>query len=560
MLSINRFESPRVIYRILLGLGFSTLALVIPVAIRVGVDPYHEGALFPSAVGVAEGLHIFSEVNNQYGFMYAVIQAPFLFFFGNYLLVSRIVGVIVLFISVIILYLLIRRIWSQQVSLLVALACAALNPSWSYLSITTLSRFGAWINQYGILLILVSVLLTLKVAEKRTQHPYLLLSAGALSLLATFVRLDFFFVWVLQFLFLISSERKGKFTKKFLVLWIVGGLLAGIISITYLLIIGSFSDFFNQLIMVWFSAPPNSAHLGLGNLLTFSFSCLLFLLYFIGIHLLSRYRKSWLYITVFTLLTIFFLNLSLPILSRIVLGGKIIGPYLQTSADGFLLNFSSVLVAILIIATFAYIRSKRKVSSFSTSFLQITSVGLLVQLHNVNSAYIFMLNPVLLTWFMYWLAEHKETNPKMMASLRNTFISLIAISLLIALSLTFQKTYSYKTGLLKGLTSNSIDTRNSIDSKFKLLDKYVSVGYLYFDCPYGLYAVSSNGLYTADKWTWNEIPNAWLKKSISRAKTGDFLLVCGGDQERVVNYKALILEGEIRLIDSLPEFRLYKVT
>jgi 4-amino-4-deoxy-L-arabinose transferase-like glycosyltransferase len=150
-------ELPRKAFWMLAGFVLLILTMIIPTALRVGVDPYHEGAIFPSAVGMAQGLHIFSEVNNQYGFIYALIQAPLLYLFGNYLLVARIVGGVVFFLTVIFAYLLIRQVWGRQTSFLVAISCVALNPSWSYFSAQTLNAFGAWINQYGVMLTIISV-------------------------------------------------------------------------------------------------------------------------------------------------------------------------------------------------------------------------------------------------------------------------------------------------------------------------------------------------------------------------------------------------------------------
>ena len=84
------------------------------------------------------------------------------------------------------------------------------------------------------------------------------------------------------------------------------------------------------------------------------------------------------------------------------------------------------------------------------------------------------------------------------------------------------------------------------------------MGDLYFDCPYGIFSVSENGLYSADKWTWNEIPDKWLNDSIATAESGQFLLHCGGGPDDVKRYEESIFKGEIEKVDSLPNFDLYK--
>jgi hypothetical protein len=90
------------------------------------------------------------------------------------------------------------------------------------------------------------------------------------------------------------------------------------------------------------------------------------------------------------------------------------------------------------------------------------------------------------------------------------------------------------------------------------LDKYVGAGELYFDCPYGLFSVSQNGLYTADQWTWNEIPKKWLQQSIAKSQSGDFLLRCNGGLENVFNYDESIKIGKIRILGNVADFELFQ--
>ena len=62
------------------------------IAATWNVDPYHEGALFPTAVGLAEGLAPFREINQQYGFLGPLVVSLPLHLFGNYLIVQRLFG------------------------------------------------------------------------------------------------------------------------------------------------------------------------------------------------------------------------------------------------------------------------------------------------------------------------------------------------------------------------------------------------------------------------------------------------------------------------------------
>jgi hypothetical protein len=558
VLKEGRRVSPRNAKWTLIILAFLFLSFIIPTALRVGVDTYHEGALFPSAVGVAQGLDIFSEVNNQYGFIYSLVQAPILFIFGNQLILARLVGAFIFFLTVFFSYKIVKQKWGRQASFLVALVCLAINPSWSYLSAPTLDGFDPWINQYGVFLIISSAFLTLREFERSEKRTYVILLAGGLSLISTFVRLEFILVWGLQSILLLYSIKKNQTLRRFFSYWLIGSFIAGVTSTVYLIAIGSLPDFFNQLVLVWFSSPPNSASLGLKNLLTFGLSCFTFLAYFSVINLFSRIRYSWLWIIGFSTLVIYLLKILLPSLSDILLFGKTVGPYVQTSIDGFLLNFSSILVVCLISFCAFEFRSLVQLNDFSKVFLQVTSLGLLFQLHNINSAYISMLNPILVAWFMYWLKDHKQKYPKLILGLRNTSIALVACSLVMAFPLVFNPSFSFSAPVLKGMSDYSKQDRNMIDAKFEMLDQHVGVGQLYFDCPFGLFSVSEHGLYTADKWTWNEIPREWLRKSIDKADSGEFLLRCGGGLDGVIKYDQLLKTGEIGLVEVVDDFMLYQ--
>jgi len=542
----------------LLTFAFLVLVSIIRIAIRVGVDPYHEGALFPSAVGVAQGLNIFSEVNNQYGFLYALIHSPLLFIFGNYLIITRIVGVVVVFTSAFFCYLIVKRYWETKVSLFVALVFLAINPSWSYLSHQSLTGFGAWINQYGVLILIASIYLFISESDREISRNFPFLLSGGLSLLATFVRLEFFLVWFLQLIFLVLLHKKNRFTKKKLWLWVFGSILVGTVCLAYLIIIGSFNEFLNQLVFVWFNAPPNSAHLGLGNFFTFGVSCILFLIFFSAIYILSGFRAHWGWIVIFTTVVIVIFSSSIASLSVFYVKGKFIGPYLQTAIDGFLLDYSSALIALIILVTLLHFRMKKGSGLLPVDILQVSCLGLLAQLHNINAAYIFMFNPVLLTWFMYWLSKYRKDFPRLISALRNTFISLVASSLLLGLSLEFRANFSFNSPILAGMKDYSFDNRNLIDEKFDFLEGHVGLKQLYFDCPYGLFSVSTNGLYSADKWTWNEIPKKWLDQSLSKAKSGQFLLHCGGSPDEEKRYRDWVNTGKIRPVKTLSNFDLYQ--
>jgi hypothetical protein len=79
------------------------------------------------------------------------------------------------------------------------------------------------------------------------------------------------------------------------------------------------------------------------------------------------------------------------------------------------------------------------------------------------------------------------------------------------------------------------------------------------DCPYGLYSVSETGLLSADKWTWNEIPEKWRLASLYKATPGQFVLHCGGGENQASQYAKWEGLGVIVSVGELQNFQLYKV-
>lgn len=546
---------------VLISLGFIATLWILLTAIRVGVDPYHEGAIYPSGVGIAQGLTVFSDVNNQYGFMYGIIQAPFVYFFGNYLLVERIIGVLFFSLNAFLSYRIIRAKLNPKTALFCVLLLSAINPSWSYLSGSTLGGYGIWINQYGITFTLLSISILFKNIRGSTHSHWLIFISSFVSFCGAYVRLEFAVVWVLQLIFLslggIHKTRKVEDSA----VWIGGGLSALGLGISFLVLTGSLSDAIAQLVTVWFSTPPNSGHIGMGNILTLVSSCLLFIYLVVVVTLVSRFRYWIIWAAIAVLGNLIGMRFALHYLLDFRILGKKVGPYLFTSLDGLLLNYSSCLFLIILVLMFFEIRNHNLGVNFESGFLLVTSLGLMAQLHNVNSAYIFMLNPVFLACVLVYFRQEKPSmlNSNFTKPILTTLSLFILVSLVNGLFLNSKTTYSYQAPVLKGMLSDSAIVRDEIDRKFLLLKKSTKGRNVFMDCPFGLYSVSEEGLINADKWTWNEIPEKWRLASLSKAKAGQFFLRCGGGDIHASQYAHWESLGIIKNVGNLENFRLYKV-
>ena len=546
---------------VLIFLGVLASLWISLIAIRVGVDPYHEGALFPSAVGFAQGLTVFKDVNNQYGFMYAIIQTPFIYFFGNFLLIERIVGVLIFILNAFISFRIVRSKINPKVALFSVLLLCAINPSWSYLSGSSLGGYGIWINQYGLTFTLLSILILFKDIRNSTHSHRLIFISSFVSFCASYIRLDFAAVWAFQLIFLSLGGLHKNGRVKDSAVWVGGGLSALGLGISFLVFTGSLPDAIAQLVKVWVSAPPNSAHLGLGNILTLVLSGLLFVYLVVIVKLFLRFKYWIIWAAIAILANLIFMRIALDYLVGFKILGKMVGPYLFTSFDGLLLNYSSGLFLMILLLVLFEIRTRNLGVNFESGFLLVTSVGLMGQLHNINSAYIFMLNPVFLACVLVYFYQEKplKLESNFTKSVLTTMSILILVSLVNGLILTSKVTYSYQTPILRGMASDNEMVRDEIDNRFKLLKNSVSGRNVFMDCPYGLYSISENGLIAADKWTWNEIPDTWRLTSLSKAKAGQFFLHCGGGDNQAMQYAQWEGLGIIESVEELDGFHLYKV-
>jgi hypothetical protein len=375
------------------------------------------------------------------------------------------------------------------------------------------------------------------------------------------VRLDFAAVWVMQLAFILLGGIHKKSRRRDSVVWLAGGLSAVGMGVLYLLLTGGLSEAFVQLVAIWFSNPPNSPHLGLGSIFTLLSSCLLFLYITFTVIILQRFRFALLSAFLAIVANIIVLRLALPLMTDFEVFGKKVGPYLATSVDGLFLNYSSIFFLMILALIFWEFRTRNLGVNFESGFLLLTSLGLTAQLHNINSAYIYMLNPVFLCCILIYFHQEKPQvlNSNITKPVITTMSILIFISSVNGLFLTSKTIYSYQTPLLNGLASNDKAVRDGIDEKFTLLRDSVSGRNLFMDCPYGLYSVSDAGLIAADKWTWNEIPEKWRLASLEKAKSGQYVLFCGGDETRAVQYAKWEDLGIIVRVGGLQDFNLYQI-
>jgi hypothetical protein len=222
------------------GILLSLVLIANLIASLWNVDPYHEGAIFPTATGIAQGLNVFDGVSQQYGFLLPLVISPFLKVFGTYLFVSRLVSFVLLILLAFLTYKVSCIYMNRKVASYASLLWLSVSPIWSYTMFGRSLSGGVWPNHLAMILVLVSILL---IHNSRAQTRLINISSAAfLTFLSSQARMEFFLVWFFISLFLLIRDRKV------FLYWVIGSTLAIFTTFTYLISNSAVDDWFNQTI------------------------------------------------------------------------------------------------------------------------------------------------------------------------------------------------------------------------------------------------------------------------------------------------------------------------
>ena len=189
------------------------------------VDPYHEGALFPTAVGIAEGRSVFAEVSQQYGFLGPLFVSLPLEIFGNYLVVQRIFGALLMILIAWLMYLNLRSLVTPLTAKYFVILWLGISPIWSWPFSTSALSGGYWPNHLGVALTLFSCFVILKY---KTNLVYFI--AGLTMFLSSQSRAEFYFVWLFVTIAIIIRPDTKRLS------WLAGSLLSIVLIGIYLFV------------------------------------------------------------------------------------------------------------------------------------------------------------------------------------------------------------------------------------------------------------------------------------------------------------------------------------
>ena len=526
------------------------------------VDPYHEGALFPTAVGIAEGRSVFAEVSQQYGFLGPLFVSLPLEIFGNYLVVQRIFGALLMILIAWLMYLNLRSLVTPLTAKYFVILWLGISPIWSWPFSTSALSGGYWPNHLGVALTLFSCFVILKY---KTNLVYFI--AGLTMFLSSQSRAEFYFVWLFVTIAIIIRPDTKRLS------WLAGSLLSIVLIGIYLFVNNSTEDWYEQTLKVWTLDPPGVPIIGpnfiIFNIVNFlGVTCVGFLIIAISYMLQVKYRapQALVLATMVTgLVSVLLLHdlVNTNLYFRSYSFDDLINFLIKNSLFSFV-NVTIILLAVILLLQFYKFRlsiiKRISMARLPSVIFGFASIGSLSLFHNFNPDYSHMVWPIfalaLVSAIGLLNSQISQTFP--LAVFKLVTLSLFSVSIITFLTHFNEQRYAYQAPLLKGLYGNSQEQVASIDSALKLVSENVVAGQMLMNCQTGLLTVNERGFLGSDKWTWNQQPYEMLSGRVSKMPIGHSLLACNLDYRDEKIIEQFLDTNVLTLLYSDSTFSIYK--
>lgn len=499
------------------------------------VDPYHEGAIFPTASGLAQGLNVFDEVSQQYGFLLPLVISPFLKVFGAYLFVSRLVSFVLLILLAFLTYKVSCIYMNRKVAFYASLLWLSVSPIWSYTLFGRSLSGGVWPNHLAMILVLISILL---IHTSRAQNSIVVIPFAAfLTFFSSQARMEFILVWFFITLYLLIRDRKIFFY------WAIGSTLAVLATFIYLHSNSAVDDWFNQTIKVWTLDAPDVPTIDLGfflsNGLNFVALAAILPVTLLLYHFLQVKVSSPIRILVLVFFLTFLTSVSQFLPDSISILGRNVVTILDFTAQRTLFSYVNVVIlGSLIIGFVAVLRRTPKRTHPSSGgdllsgILWCAAIGILGVFHNTNADYTSItVAPFLILTLGYFFPAARKPNPLLISTLKEYVVAVVTVSLVIFCLHFPKQVHEYNTPVLKNLYAQNYDEARNLDARFQQIAKHTGNSRFLMDCQIGMLSVNERGFQGLDKWTWNQQPAVMIANRLQNLETGDYAVTCHLNEE-----------------------------
>lgn len=525
------------------------------------VDPLHDGATFPSAVAVAQGRTIFVDVQNQYGFLQALIEGLAIHIFGPYLIVSRLTGSLVVLVTSFLIFLCCKKLADTKIALGLATIYLALTPGWNYAPIDGWpSGAGSWPNTYGVLFQLIFVYLIL--IQRNNNNYVILFFCGIALAISSFARIEFLLAGLIIFTITLGTIQKNKLK------FIFGYLLVLVTTLITSSTNGSLKYMYTQIVSALFDSGDNSVSIpsiesSIKSIIVMTFTSVLLIILALG--------KKWI-----AIVQLYFVLMSLNFIVYQNIQnkkGKLFSFVELVSKDTIL-----TIIPLLILIVAIYIGHQTALNTLFTRHISrnreivrinwpiyATCLTSFFQLHNLNYGYMYFILPIFLVALGCIYGE-KNVNlttgsigPLTKKILQNIFTALLFVSISNFMIGITSDSKKFDAPYLKHIRHHNFQNYYTINSITTFISKIPIGQTVSNNCAYGLYSVNHNGYISNSRYPWNLLSAEQLKdkNEIDNRLLADFTLYCGGTKSSLDAAKQGMSEVDSFIINQDERLTIY---
>ena len=457
------------------------------------VDLIHDAAIAAPAGALAHGKILYHDVYSAFGPLGSWIIYPFFKIFGVHLVVYRILGAALFWITGFVIFKTLKDYLGPKLS--IALASTWLLTSSGFVTLKSGdAKLIFWTTNLGVLLILLSYIIIKNSNNDLNKLNKRFIFASFIMMATITIRLEFFISWlsVLIIWLLIYGRSKLVFC------WLLGGVALIGCFVIQLYISGVLQMYIDSNIYYYRVIASLNSPLQTGKgffymllpLMLVILTALILLLFISFFYKLDNIRV----ISYSVVFTIIFLSLHSYYQGKMdqELRGIKFYSWLDLFSRNIPLSYVSICLVIfplLIIARFKYIinlaKQNRSIFKFDPSFFIIPiSASTYFYLHNPNPAYAHAFTPLMILGiFSLWSKDSSEIDLKVKNMLSKGTILILVISIGIFATNIGTNRFSYNTPFLLGMTDSSNEKAKDFKYKFEFVKNVYSIGHNYrFKC------------------------------------------------------------------------------
>jgi len=483
-------------------------AIVLPITLipaTWNVDLLHDAVVMVPAGALVHGKVLYSDVYSIFGPLSSWINYLPLKTIGVYLIVSRILGAILFWVTSFLFFKILSKYIDHRISL-------AISITWLFTTngFITLNPGDAKLFFYttnlGVLLILLSFLIMSTKIKFINNLNYRILVASFVMMAAITTRVELILSWLFILTFMVLFYKLSKLVY----LWLTGGILFISIYILGLYITGVLpkfisSNIFYTKILADQNTPFKTAESLFYVVLPFLLWAVPALILIVIVKFSNRFT-NFVSIIYFFLLTFIFMLVHGAYEQIIEKTYKGISFFrwldlVMVNIPISYLGFILLAMPISLLIRFSFIRSRINEYKVNKEFNLLpvylaSSMSTYLYLHNLSLSYAHAFAPIIILGLVSLWKDRIVPNSNVYSYISKSVLFIIILSSSIFINNISNDHYRYETEFLKGMTDTSKEKSTRFDNKFSLVrSKYLSNDHFEFRCSEWLLVLNENYFY-----------------------------------------------------------------